>query len=61
MPGATEQDLLAPTRKTYTGPSEIGEDLMASTSEKRSLFESLVDDAIHPARLAGSSVSPLTC
>jgi ribonuclease Z len=29
MPGATEQDLLAPTRKGYTGPLEIGEDLMA--------------------------------
>ena len=29
-----------------------------STSEKRSRFESLVDDAIHPVRLAGSSVSP---
>jgi ribonuclease Z len=29
IPTATEQDLLAPTRKTYTGPLEIGEDLMA--------------------------------
>ena len=29
MPTATEQDLLVPTRKTYTGPLEIGEDLMA--------------------------------
>ena len=29
MPAATEQDLLVPTRKAYTGPLEIGEDLMA--------------------------------
>lgn len=28
MPTATEQDLLSPTRKTYTGPLEVGEDLM---------------------------------
>jgi ribonuclease Z len=28
LPAATEQDLLPPTRKTYTGPLEIGEDLM---------------------------------
>ena len=28
MPDATEQDLLLPTRKTYSGPLEIGEDLM---------------------------------
>jgi ribonuclease Z len=28
MPSATEQDLLPPTRKTYTGPLELGEDLM---------------------------------
>jgi ribonuclease Z len=27
-PTATEEDLIAPTRKTYTGPLEIGEDLM---------------------------------
>jgi ribonuclease Z len=29
MPTATEQDLLAPTRRTYTRPLEIGEDLLA--------------------------------
>jgi len=28
MPAATEQDLLLPTRKAYTGPLEIGDDLM---------------------------------
>ena len=28
MPSALEQDLLGPTRKTYSGPLEIGEDLM---------------------------------
>jgi ribonuclease Z len=28
MPNATDQDLLPPTRKTYGGPLEIGEDLM---------------------------------
>ena len=27
-PSATEQDLIAPTRKTYAGPLELGEDLM---------------------------------
>ena len=28
LPTATEQDLIPPTRKTYTGPLELGEDLM---------------------------------
>ena len=28
LPTATEQDLIAPTRKTYAGPVELGEDLM---------------------------------
>jgi ribonuclease Z len=28
MPAASEQDLLSPTRKTYKGPLEVGEDLM---------------------------------
>ena len=28
LPNATEQDLLPPTRKTYSGPLELGEDLM---------------------------------
>lgn len=28
LPGATEQDLIPPTRKTYSGPLEVGEDLM---------------------------------
>ncbi len=28
LPAATEQDLLPPTRKTYAGPLELGEDLM---------------------------------
>jgi ribonuclease Z len=28
MPAATNEDLLVPTRKTYTGPLEIGDDLM---------------------------------
>ena len=28
MPTATDQDLLPPTRKTYRGPLELGEDLM---------------------------------
>jgi ribonuclease Z len=28
LPTATEQDLIAPTRKTYAGPLELGEDLM---------------------------------
>lgn len=28
MPAATEQDLIPPTRKTYSGPLELGEDLM---------------------------------
>lgn len=27
-PSATESDLIAPTRKTYSGPLELGEDLM---------------------------------
>lgn len=27
-PSATESDLLPPTRKTYPGPLEVGEDLM---------------------------------
>ena len=27
-PGATEQELIPPTRKTYSGPLELGEDLM---------------------------------
>jgi ribonuclease Z len=27
-PAATEQDLIPPTRKTYSGPLELGEDLM---------------------------------
>jgi ribonuclease Z len=29
MPGATEQDLIPATRKTYGGPLQLGEDLMA--------------------------------
>lgn len=29
MPSATDQDVTAPTRRTYDGPLEIGEDLMA--------------------------------
>jgi ribonuclease Z len=29
LPTATEQDLIPPTRKTYGGPLELGEDLMA--------------------------------
>ena len=29
MPSATDQDVMAPTRKTYNGPLEIGEDLMS--------------------------------
>ena len=28
IPAATEQDLIPPTRKTYSGPLEVGEDLM---------------------------------
>ena len=28
LPTATEQDLIPPTRKTYSGPVELGEDLM---------------------------------
>jgi len=28
LPGATEQDLIPATRKTYSGPLEVGEDLM---------------------------------
>ena len=28
LPTATEQDLIPPTRKTYAGPLELGEDLM---------------------------------
>lgn len=28
LPTATEQDLIPPTRKTYAGPLEVGEDLM---------------------------------
>jgi ribonuclease Z len=28
-PGATEEELIVPTRKTYSGPLELGEDLMA--------------------------------
>lgn len=28
LPNATEQDLIPPTRKTYAGPLELGEDLM---------------------------------
>ena len=29
LPTATEEDLIPPTRKTYGGPLELGEDLMA--------------------------------
>jgi ribonuclease Z len=29
MPGALEQDILPATRRTYSGPLELGEDLMA--------------------------------
>ena len=28
LPNATDQELLSPTRKTYAGPLELGEDLM---------------------------------
>lgn len=28
LPTATEEDVIAPTRKTYSGPLELGEDLM---------------------------------
>jgi hypothetical protein len=28
LPNALEQDLIPPTRKTYSGPLELGEDLM---------------------------------
>jgi ribonuclease Z len=28
LPNATEHDLIPPTRKTYSGPVELGEDLM---------------------------------
>jgi len=28
LPSATEQDLIPPTRRTYSGPLEVGEDLM---------------------------------
>jgi ribonuclease Z len=28
QPDAPEQDLIPPTRKTYSGPVEVGEDLM---------------------------------
>ena len=28
LPTATDQDLIPPTRKTYSGPLEVGEDLM---------------------------------
>jgi ribonuclease Z len=28
-PSATEQDVIVPTRKSYSGPLELGEDLMA--------------------------------
>jgi ribonuclease Z len=28
LPTATEQDLIPSTRKTYSGPLELGEDLM---------------------------------
>jgi ribonuclease Z len=28
LPTATEQDLIPPTRETYAGPVELGEDLM---------------------------------
>jgi len=31
LPTATEQDLLPSTRKTYSGPLEVGEDLMVIT------------------------------
>jgi ribonuclease Z len=31
LPTATEQDLIPPTRKTYSGPLEIGEDLLVIT------------------------------
>jgi ribonuclease Z len=31
LPTATEQDLIPPTRKTYAGPLELGEDLMVIT------------------------------
>lgn len=31
MPTATEEDLVPPTRKTYAGPLEVGEDLMVIT------------------------------
>jgi len=28
LPNATEEDLIPPTRKIYSGPLELGEDLM---------------------------------
>lgn len=44
-PGATEQDLIPPTRKTYSGPLELGEDLMVIE----------VGDKVEVRRPAGSS------
>lgn len=45
MPSAREQDLLPPTRRTYSGPLEVGEDLMVIE----------VGEAIHVRRPAASS------
>jgi ribonuclease Z len=44
-PSATEQDLIPPTRKTYAGPLEVGEDLMVIE----------VGDEIKVRRPAGTS------
>jgi ribonuclease Z len=44
-PSATEQDLIPPTRKTYAGPLEVGEDLMVIE----------VGDEIKVRRPAGAS------
>jgi ribonuclease Z len=45
MPSATDMDLVAPTRRTYDGPLEIGEDLMSID----------VGDSISTARFDRSS------
>ena len=47
LPTATEQDLIPATRKTYTGPLEVGEDLMVF-GRHRDIRRSRVSDS--PAR-----------
>ncbi|MGB5102478.1 MAG: MBL fold metallo-hydrolase [Steroidobacteraceae bacterium] len=46
LPGATEQDLVPPTRRHYAGPLEVGEDLMVvEVGEEISVRRTSIDCA----------------